>query len=687
MILSERRLIRHVEPAPRWLLVLCLTIFIVYALNFLYFFVDDEGIPYVYAQNLLHGHGLSYNTLEGPVEGYSDFLHVWLATLILAVVRASELPKLSVFFVGKAISFGCALGILGLVWAVIQRLQLAVRGAIVGMAVICLSGPVAVWSCSSLETLPFAFGAMCLIYALVTNRDVGTLASAVFLVLERIDGFVYAGLLIAAFFVCSDASRRSVMLRRIIAPLIVVAIGYHGWRWWYFQDPVPASVEAKVLHKLTHQTGIVVKPPDAPYVVRFAEMYGWVLSTGLILGVVGGIRAGGPVRALAVGTIALATYVNAVGDWMFGFRFFVPVVGLLAILAASATDRLWARSPRLALLVAVMAPSLAVLAAAQFLAAYCESESTESFLRHPSRDPRRFFDGYYALYETARHMMFPGQVIAYNQAGFIPYMLDVVNIDDLGICSRFYANLPTTDVFFTEVGRYTPLTPDPPLGAGEAYLLYHNAQFLIVRRDLLLKANGRRVPPDLLDCYYELVATDSMGQNSIYVRTRRDAEAYRTDPRTFVENLAHVSHLRHASLDGRSVAPHEYTERFPFLMTGAGDVTFTGQLALALVFSGTDENVTKITVDDVLCDQQVTADISFFTRNDVRVRRLQLPLSTRPSRLVDQQVDISASRVTIDWAGPPDVLTTCRISDLRVVGQSRVLADYVTRMLSFPAPR
>jgi hypothetical protein len=35
-------------------------------------------------------------------------------------------------------------------------------------------------------------------------------------------------------------------------------------------------------------------------------------------------------------------------------------------------------------------------------------------------------------------------------------MLDLENIDELGICSRFYAQLPTRDVFFTEVGRYAP---------------------------------------------------------------------------------------------------------------------------------------------------------------------------------------------------------------------------------------
>ena len=72
--------------------VAALVLFTAHALNYLYFFVDDEAIPYVYAQNLLHGKGLIYNTIEGRVEGYSDFLHIWVATVILTVVRALQLP-------------------------------------------------------------------------------------------------------------------------------------------------------------------------------------------------------------------------------------------------------------------------------------------------------------------------------------------------------------------------------------------------------------------------------------------------------------------------------------------------------------------------------------------------------------------------------------------------------------------
>src|SRR5450756_1879513 len=65
------------EQWLRWITVAAVLVFLGYAASFWFFFVDDEAIPFVYAQNLLRGRGFSYNLIEGQVEGYSDFLHVF----------------------------------------------------------------------------------------------------------------------------------------------------------------------------------------------------------------------------------------------------------------------------------------------------------------------------------------------------------------------------------------------------------------------------------------------------------------------------------------------------------------------------------------------------------------------------------------------------------------------------------
>src|SRR5437868_2564788 len=47
------------------LLAASAVVFVIHALNYLYFFVDDEGIPFVFARHLLQGKGLVYNSFEG----------------------------------------------------------------------------------------------------------------------------------------------------------------------------------------------------------------------------------------------------------------------------------------------------------------------------------------------------------------------------------------------------------------------------------------------------------------------------------------------------------------------------------------------------------------------------------------------------------------------------------------------
>jgi hypothetical protein len=79
------------------------------------------------------------------------------------------------------------------------------------------------------------------------------------LILERIDGFVYAGVLTTAFLVTASGARRREMVRHIAVPASVVFLAYHGWRWWYFQDLVPAPVEAKILYKPVPQRNVVIK--------------------------------------------------------------------------------------------------------------------------------------------------------------------------------------------------------------------------------------------------------------------------------------------------------------------------------------------------------------------------------------------------------------------------------------------
>lgn len=183
--MTERR-----SSVPVWVAVAAVALFLLHAANYFYFFVDDEAIPFVYAQNLLHGKGLAYNALEGRLEGYSDFLHVLWSTVIFTVVRGARYPKYSVFFVGKAVSILAGIGILVVVWLVLRRERTGLTAGITALGALALAGPLALWSCSSLEAVPFALMATGLFAALMVDRDGWAAVMAGLLAFERIDGFV-----------------------------------------------------------------------------------------------------------------------------------------------------------------------------------------------------------------------------------------------------------------------------------------------------------------------------------------------------------------------------------------------------------------------------------------------------------------------------------------------------------------
>lgn len=673
------------DTLPVWVGAVAMALFLVHAANYLYFFVDDEAIPYVYAQNVLHGKGLSYNVLEGRVEGYSDFLHVGLSTLVLAVTRAAHLPKISVFFLGKALSLLCGLTTVLMVWALLRHSRIDRSGAVTGLGALALASPLALWSCSSLETVPFALITTTLIAALAFERDGWAAAATALLILERIDGFVYAGFLIGAFVFTVSPARRREMLSRIVVPAFVVFGVYHGWRWVYFGELVPTPLAAKILYKLTPHANLMVKGPDRSYLSRFISVYGWPAALALIAAGVHALSIGGFARRLALAALPLTVYVALVGDWMFGFRFFVALLPLFALIMATSVGHIAVTRPRVAGALCLVALMYAGMAATRFFETYAQAQNTQGFLHSPSRDLYRFFWPYYGLYEAARRLVPPGEVVAYNQAGFVPFMLDVNNIDDLGICSRFHADVPTTDLYFTEVGRYCPPTNKRTLRPGEAYLLYQNARFVMVRTDILTRANDGTIPQALFGGYYDLVGTDEGGLNAIYRRSERSTDEFAIDPHLFTENVAHVSYLVDVHIDGVRVDRAVYKRLLPFLHDDEGALDFTGRLELVFDFATRDERVNEISVEGIHVNQPAVLQIRLIGHDGRLVKRELVPLDSNRVRSI--QIDTAgaaASRLTMELTATPGISGRVWIDDLRVQGQRPALEAYIVSHLRFP---
>jgi hypothetical protein len=400
------------------------------------------------------------------------------------------------------------------------------------------------------------------------------------------------------------------------------------------------------------------------------------------------LRLGGIPRALGLMTVALVAYVSLVGDWMFGFRFFVPVLPLMALIVAASVGSLAFSRPRLAACAAVVLTAWSGVSAVRFLREYAKSEPGGNFWASPSRDPHHYFGSYYSLYETAGTLMRRGEVVAYNQAGFVPFMLDLNNIDDLGICSRFHADLPTTDLYFTEVGRYAPLTNRQPLRAGHAYFLYQNVRYVMSRTDILRRANAGVIPAALFGGYYELVTTDADAQNAVYRRTARPADEFATTPDAFVENVAHVSYLRRALVGGATIEPSSFARRLPFTHDDAATQTVPGRLVVDLVFAAADERVREMTIEEIRMDAAGELSLTLIGADGRVAARYTSALVAGRSQSVRVVLppDTTGSRLLLELSSSTGDATRATIADLRVQGQTPALARYVRQRLRFPRP-
>ena len=332
----------HRSHVPPWLGLLCAGLFVLHAANYLYFFVDDEAIPYVFAQNLLNGNGLRYNSFEGRVEGYSDFLHVLAAATILATVRLLHLRSSPCSQINTVWSLVCGVAIVWVTFGMLRRLPgirapgLA-RGDVFRRA--CRapspSGAARRW-----KLPPFAL----LVTLLVVVDDASAGARAARLDSRRLrdsrppdsgrwvrprrhrDRMRAAG---------RRRSRRRELLLRVVVPSVAVFATYHLWRVWYFGHVVPSPIATKVrLQAAAPTPALLVKGPRENYARAFLGLYGVAPLVALCgAGFVWSRRRS--VAACGAAAAALTAYVAVVGDWMFGFRFFLPMLPLFAVLGGA----------------------------------------------------------------------------------------------------------------------------------------------------------------------------------------------------------------------------------------------------------------------------------------------------------------------------------------------------------------
>lgn len=288
--------------------------------------IDDAYITFSFSKNLGAGHGPVYS--QGVhVEGYSNFL--WMALIGGAYAL---FPQGAPYTLARALTLPFAL-LLG-----VAAFHIAKRGASSLFAWLCLAllsvHAGLYWhALSGLETLPFAAlltGGIAL-YLHESKEKRWPLAFLAFVsaALMRIDGLVPLAFIVAWDIGARIQDRRFSLSAwaRWIGPGLLVYAAWFAWRFGYYGLPLPTTYYAKVATVSGLERGYV---------------YAWQAfrASGLIvaLPIIGMGLARRPTRDHAfVATFVLfhiAYVIRVGGDWMPHYRFFIPIVPLIAALFA-----------------------------------------------------------------------------------------------------------------------------------------------------------------------------------------------------------------------------------------------------------------------------------------------------------------------------------------------------------------
>lgn len=386
---------------------------------------DDAYISYRYARNLAEGHGLVFNPGE-PVEGYSNFLYVLLLTPLFWL-----LPDQWIFGASVVLNAGFAATALS-VWRWHLGRRFDATAVALGTLLFVLTLSLWVWVSSGLET-PLVLLLQLLTVALLdrTLDDDAAMpllcVSLVLLILARADGFITP--LVVVAFLGLQGRWRSVLATGLTVALTIGS--YFTWRYAYYGYWLPNTFYVKVSGPLPQRLNQAW--------VQLQEI-GWQQGLGfwlMVMVVAAAVVAWRIVRQPAqwrrfsrfelVLAAAWLAYWFFVGGDVFGERFLLvlfPLGVFLLFWVGNGRYRYW-------------------LIGLGLLALVWQLNPVRSDGRFAYTSPK--YDRWVTLgqFLQAEH---PGQSLAVDAAGKMPYFTNTQTLDMLGLTDEFLAH-GQTDFF------------------------------------------------------------------------------------------------------------------------------------------------------------------------------------------------------------------------------------------------
>ncbi|HEX9103251.1 MAG TPA: hypothetical protein VF997_13660 [Polyangia bacterium] len=300
------------------------------------FVTDDAFISFVYSRNLAEHGQLVFNLGEHPVEGYTNFL--W-TVLLAAFLKVGLVPELMSRVLGTA--FGVAT--LGTVAWLSRRLRgddWAWWDALPALVLAGVPG-YACWSSGGLETQMFAFlvtlGMAWHLDELGDERPPRARTAVAFALaaLTRPEGSLLFALTVLHRALVTLVRGRFTLGRaelRFVGAFLVFVVPHFLWRRWFYGWWLPNTfyIKSSGIGGAWQQGGY--------YLLRVVEQFHlWIVPILVVAALVverqRGLRVLVGYATLVVGVFAL--YVASVGgDFMGLFRFVMPVIPLVALVAA-----------------------------------------------------------------------------------------------------------------------------------------------------------------------------------------------------------------------------------------------------------------------------------------------------------------------------------------------------------------
>ena len=318
------------------LAAICSLAFALQLYHFSPYMTDDAYISLRYSERLLHGQGLTWNSMRPAVEGYTNLLWVLLCAALGAVGMRLE-------WAAQALGIASTAATVAAVVAQVYRdfpAKIRFLSALMGGLALCLSAPVAVWALGGLEQPLLAallawaayFGLRWVAAPKGASRDANSagilLAVAV---LTRADAALLAALFYAGAVLADGVRPRSLIARaRLLLFPVIAFLGQEVFRRTYYGQWLPNTAYVKVaftLHRL--RTGLKYDFMG----VRSEFVFMALVLVGCVALWIAGKRR--QVIFLLTPALGWLFYIFLVGGDIFpAYRHFVPAMALMAFLIA-----------------------------------------------------------------------------------------------------------------------------------------------------------------------------------------------------------------------------------------------------------------------------------------------------------------------------------------------------------------